>query len=299
MVSFFRKRPQEPVDPYGDRPSSMSLFWQRQKIILRRLSILGLVCLLLAGTGWLAWSSLGGHQLTDSLRVRLAALDPLRIRHIVITGRHLTDESEILEALGTDVNHSLFSFSVEAARQRIDELPFIDHSTVERHLPDTINITVEEKNPIAIWQMEGHFVLINQKGDTVSRQELTARNGSVFRKLPLVVGMGANLEANAIISLLNQFPDINSHTLALIRIGQRRWNILMQNGTTLMLPEGAEAAALARLHTYQNDYQLLDRPLRTIDMRLSDRMVIHPATPVAPTPDTDQDTPPTPPPAGD
>ncbi|MCX5615974.1 FtsQ-type POTRA domain-containing protein [Bombella sp. TMW 2.2559] len=296
-MSFFRERPQEPIDPYGDRPSSMSLFWQRQKIIMRRLSILGLVCLLLAGTGWLAWSSLGGHRLTDSLRVRLAALDPLRIRHIIITGRHLTDESEILEALGTDVNHSLFSFSVETARQRIDELTFVKYSTVERHLPDTINITIEEKNPIAIWQMDGHFVLINQKGDTVSRQELTARNSSVFRKLPLIVGMGANLEADAIISLLNQYPDINSHTLALIRIGQRRWNILMQNGTTLMLPEGAEAAALARLHSYQTNYQLLDRPLKTIDMRLSDRMVIHPAGSVSVT--ANQDATSVPPPAGD
>lgn len=289
-MSFFRKRPQEPINPYGDRPSSMSLFWQRQKILMRRFSILGLVCFLLASTGWLAWSSLGGHRLADSLRVRLDALDPLRIRHIVITGRHLTDESEIMDALGMGLNHSLFSFSVETARQRIDMLPFIEHSTVERHLPDTINITVEEKNPIAIWQMDGHFVLINQKGDTVSRQELTAHNSSVFRKLPLVVGMGANVEADTIISLLNQFPDINSHTLALIRIGQRRWNILMQNGTTLMLPEGAEAAALARLHTYQTDYQLLDRPLKTIDMRLSDRMVIHPVAPSA-----DQDASPAPP----
>ncbi|MCT6845085.1 FtsQ-type POTRA domain-containing protein [Bombella apis] len=293
MMSFFRKRPQAPVDPYGDRPSSMSLFWQRQKAILRRLSILGLVCFLMAGAGWLAWSSQGGHRLADSLRTRLSALDPLKIQHIVITGRRLTDESDIMEALGTGLNRSLFSFSVEAARQRIDELPFIEHSTVERHLPDTINITVEEKNPIAIWQMEGHFVLINQKGDTVSRQELTAKNSSVFRKLPLVVGAGANLEANAIITLLDQFPDINSHTLALIRIGQRRWNILMQNGTTLMLPEGAESAALSRLHDYQNDYQLLDRPLKTIDMRLSDRMVIHPATPQG----ADQEAPPATPPS--
>lgn len=293
MVSFFRKRPQEPFDPYGDRPSSMSLFWQRQKIFLRRLSILGVVCFLLAGAGWLAWSSQGGHRLADSLRSRLAALDPLRIQHIIITGRHLTDESEIMEALGTGLNRSLFSFSVEDARERIDALPFIDHSTVERHLPDTINITVEEKNPIAIWQMEGHFVLINQKGDTVSRQELTAHNSSVFRKLPLVVGAGANLEANTLITLLDQFPDLNSHTLALIRIGQRRWNILMQNGTTLMLPEGAEAAALSRLHDYQHDYQLLDRPLKTIDMRLPDRMVIHPAT----SPGADQEVPPVPPPS--
>ncbi len=259
---------------------------------MRRLGIMLLVLFLLAGTGWLAWTSLGAHTLTSSLRARLAALDPLQIRHITITGRHLTDESEIMEALGTNLNRSLFSFSVEDARQRIDALPFIERSTVERHLPDTVNVTVEEKNPIAIWQMDGHFVLINQKGDTVSRQELTAHNSSVFRKLPLVVGMGANTEADAIITLLNQFPDINSHTLALIRIGQRRWNILMQNGTTLMLPEGAEAAALARLHTYQTDYQLLDRPLKTIDMRLSDRMVIHPATPNA-----DQDAQPTPPPS--
>lgn len=281
MAFFFKKRPQMPLDPYEDRPSRLFLFWQRQKIILRRLSIVMLVALLLAGTGWLAWSSLGGHAFTNTLSERFAQLDPLRIRHITITGRHLTDESDVMEALGTNLDHSLFGFSVEDARKRLDKLPFIEHSTVERHLPDTVLITLEEKHPIAIWQIDGHFILINQKGDSVSQQELTAHNRSAFRKLPLVVGAGANVEAASILSLFDQYTDINSHVLAFIRIGQRRWNVLMQNGTTLLLPEGAEAAALERLHSYQTEFQLLDRPLKTIDMRLPDRMVIHPATPSA------------------
>ncbi|PHI95429.1 hypothetical protein BG621_06635 [Parasaccharibacter apium] len=286
MAFFFKKRPHMPLDPYEDRPSRLFLFWQRQKMILRRLSIVILVTVLLAGAGWLAWLSLGGHAFTNALTERFAQLDPLRIRHITITGRHLTDESDVMEALGTGLDHSLFGFSVEDARKRLDKLPFIEHSTVERHLPDTVLITLEEKHPIAIWQIDGHFILINQKGDNVSQQELTAHNRSAFRKLPLVVGAGANLEAASILGLLDHYPDINSHVLAFIRIGQRRWNILMQNGTTLLLPEGAEAAALERLHSYQTEYQLLDRPLKTIDMRLPDRMVIHPATP-----STDQDNP--------
>lgn len=276
MALSFKKKPEIATNNYGDRPSRLSLFWQRQKIILRKGCVLLLILTAIAAAGRFIWSSLPERSLTG-LRARIAALDPLQIRHIIISGRHLTDEKDVLDKLGTGINHSLLELSVEDARKRIETIPFIEHSIVERRLPDTVAITLVEKHPIAIWQVDRHFILIDQEGEKVSEQELTAQNSSVFRKLPLVVGVGANIEAGSVLTLLNQYPDINSHMLALIRIGQRRWNILMRNGTTLLLPEGAEAAALARLHDYQTNMQLLDRPLTTIDMRLPDRMVLHAA----------------------
>jgi cell division protein FtsQ len=79
-----------------------------------------------------------------------------------------------------------------------------------------------------------------------------------------------------------------------VRVGERRWNLQLKNHLTVMLPEGHEAAALARLTQLQTQQQLLDRPLLSVDMRLPDRLAVRPRTaaPAAPdvkTPENNKD----------
>lgn len=258
---------------YGDRPTRAALFWQRQKRRLQRGGA-GLVVLAVLGAG--AWGV--GYLLSDEekagLRTQLEALDPLPIKHIEIRGRELTEESDILAMLGTHTGNGLFGFSVESARKRLDTLPFVDHSTVERRLPGTVIVTLTERVPVAIWQTHGHFVLINKAGEKVSEEDISAADANVFRKMPLVVGRGANTQAADVIAILNRYPEVRKRVLALVRIGERRWNVVLRNGTQLLLPEGQEEAAAKRLTEYQDSLRLLDRPLAAIDMRLPDRMVI-------------------------
>jgi cell division protein FtsQ len=64
----------------------------------------------------------------------------------------------------------------------------------------------------------------------------------------------------------------------------------LKNNVTVMLPEGHEVAALARLADLQAQQQLLDRPLVFVDMRLPDRLAVRarpaPAPTSAPPPET-------------
>ena len=67
--------------------------------------------------------------------------------------------------------------------------------------------------------------------------------------------------------------------VAAVRVGERRWNLQLNNGADVMLPEGHEVAALDRLVQLQQDHALLDRPLVAVDMRLPDRLVLRPHPP--------------------
>ena len=64
--------------------------------------------------------------------------------------------------------------------------------------------------------------------------------------------------------------------VAAVRVGERRWNLRLNNGADVMLPEGHEVAALDRLMQLQQQHALLDRPLAAIDLRLPDRLVLRP-----------------------
>ncbi|MFT8327767.1 cell division protein FtsQ/DivIB [Gluconobacter oxydans] len=281
---FVRERFSGALPPQEDRPSRAKLFWRRQRRLVRP-AIVFLVVMGIAGAGIRLLYDAASEERFAPLRARLVEMEPLPIRHIVINGRGMTSEASIQEALGTSVGRPIFGFSVEAARQRLDELPFIDHATVERHMPDTVIITLVERTPIAVWQDRGHFMLINRAGEEVSDQGLTGKNAQAFLQLPLVVGEGANTAAASVIDALNKEPLVKSQVTALIRVGNRRWNATLKDGTTVMLPEGEEAAAFTRLAHYQQSMRLLERPVQSIDLRLPDRMVVHQPPQAAPPPD--------------
>ena len=87
------------------------------------------------------------------------------------------------------------------ARKRIETLSWVEQATVERRLPDTIVVNVEERRPFAIWQNNGKFVLIDRAGNVVAHQDVAN-----FRNLPLVVGPGAPAAAAPLIDALTARP---------------------------------------------------------------------------------------------
>ncbi|EHH68655.1 cell division protein FtsQ/DivIB [Gluconobacter morbifer] len=282
---FRRDRPLPGGMPlYEDRPSRAKLFWRRQKRLVRP-AIVFLAIMGIAGVGIRLLYDAASEERFAPLRTKLVAMEPLPIRHIIINGRVMTSEASITDALGTGIGHPIFGFSVEAARKRLDDLPFVDHATVERHMPDTVIINLIERTPVAVWQDHGHFSLINRAGEKVSDQGLTGKNAQAFLQLPLVVGDGANTAAASVIDALDKVPAVRSYVTALVRVGGRRWNMTLKDGTTVLLPEGEEAAAISRLAQYQESMKLLERPVVSIDMRLPDRMVVHQVPAAEPPPD--------------
>ncbi|WP_083510713.1 cell division protein FtsQ/DivIB [Asaia bogorensis] len=277
------RRPEAPYrgSVQQDRPARLVLFMRRHKRGLRVfLAFLFLLAVAGIAASFLRLSA--SEARFAPYRAKLVQYLPFQIKTIRVEGRNLTPEDDLMRALGTSVGKPIFGFSVSAARDRIDTLPFIDHATVERHMPDTIVIKITERSPVAVWQDHGQFILINRAGERVPDQGLEGKNGQAFIKLPLVVGEGANIAASTLVDALTANPSVKEFVVAAVRVGQRRWNLTLRDGATVLLPEGQEQAALARLAQYQGQFRLLERPVVSIDMRLPDRMVIHqPPAPVA------------------
>ncbi len=260
------------------RPSRLKLLLRRQRRLLRPAlwgvagfgAVLAVVLLVHAARPGGALTRLGDV---------LAAAANLRVQHVVVEGRSNTPEPLLNAAIGVRRGESMLAFSLESTRQRIEALSWVEHAAVERRLPGTLVINLVERRPVAIWQNQGRFVLIDRDGQTVTGEDLAA-----FGDLPLVVGAGAPAAATTLLDALAAQPSIKPRVAAAVRVGERRWNLRLKNGTDVLLPEGADAAALAKLAELQAADTLLDRPLAVVDMRLPDRLVVRPAAPAAPAP---------------
>ena len=262
-----------PRNSVNDRPPLWKLVVRRQARLLRPAAWVAFACTLaVLLIGLLHAADPGGTLATLRERVGNAtAFAGLRVRNVIIEGRANTPEPLLRAALGVSKGDPILGFSLEQARRRIETLSWIEHATVERRLPDTIVVNIQERRPFAIWQNDGKFVLIDRTGQIVANQDVAN-----FRGLPLVVGPGAPPSAATLIDALTARPALQQRVIAAVRVGERRWNLLLNSGANVMLPEGHEVAALDRLMQLQQDHDLLDRPLVAIDMRLPDRLVLRP-----------------------
>jgi cell division protein FtsQ len=271
-----RPQPRTPPRPIGaERPSRLALLWRRQRRLLRPAGFSLVAMAALIGVWSLVRTVQPGSTIA-TWRERAGHAVGLPIESIVVEGRDKTPEALLRAALGVGPGDKLLGFSLDAARARIEQLAWVQNATVERRLPGTIVVTLVERRPFAVWQAGGKFVLIDRQGQVVAEQD-PAKDATAFSTLPLVVGPGAPEAAAALLDQLATYPELRSRVVAAVRVGERRWNLRLHNGADVMLPEGAEAVALAKLMELQTSQSLLDRPLQTVDMRLGDRLTIRPA----------------------
>jgi cell division protein FtsQ len=253
-----------------DRPGRLKLLWKRQRRLVRPgLALLGLC---VAGAGlYAAVQTFSGDSFRERVGQATASLG-LRVQRVVIEGRQKTPEPLLWAALAVHEGDPILDFSIEEARARVERINWVQAATIERRLPGTILVQLQERRPFAVWQNQGRFVLIDRKGGIVTDSDVAA----FARDVPLVVGAGAPQAASALIDALAAYPDVQSRMVAAVRVGERRWNLRMNNGADVLLPEGAEAPALKKLAELQSSLALLDRPLQVVDLRLPDRLVVRP-----------------------
>jgi cell division protein FtsQ len=264
-----------------DRPSRLRL-WLRRRRGLAKPAALGLLALGAVGAVGVALylaDPAGRVQAMVDAVAEFGDSAGFEVRQITIEGRSNTPEELVRAALGIHVGDPVISFSPAEARARLETIAWVESAHVERRLPGTILVRLKERAAFAIWQNQGRFSIIDRDGKVVTSETLDA-----FGPLPLIVGAGANTEAYGLFVLLQAHGEVARRTQAMVRVGERRWNLRLHNGMDVLLPEGQEAPALNRLAEMHQRHALLDRPLVAIDMRLPDRMVLRQPPAPEPTP---------------
>ena len=191
------------------------------------------------------------------------------VDQVRVSGNKETSEIDILERLDLDGWTSLIGFDAEAARERIAGLPWVKVAAVRKVYPDELEVRVEERQPFAIWQHGSQLTIVERNGDVIA--PFAAGRHAV---LPLVIGYGAAAEAATFVDKIGQLPALASRVKGYIRVAERRWNLRLENGVTLKLPENGQDEALAEVLRLDRESGLLSRDITVVDMRLADRVVV-------------------------
>lgn len=191
------------------------------------------------------------------------------VDEVLVEGRKETEIRLILASLGVERGTPLFGFSPDAARERLLALGWVAEALVERRLPDTVYVRLRERRPAAIWQRNGSFVLVDASGAVIGGDRVAR-----YSDLRVIVGEDAPAHFAPLFATLSTRPALAKRVTAAVRISRRRWNLRLDNGISVLLPEQDVAAAWRRLAQLDEASGLLDRDIAGIDLRMSDRTAI-------------------------
>ena len=80
-------------------------------------------------------------------------------------------------------------------------------------------------------------------------------------------------EAAEIVASVSRYPQISSKVRAYQRVGSRRWDLQLENGIQVLLPENGLEAGLSRLAQLDEEKDIFNRAVERIDLRSDDRVV--------------------------
>lgn len=166
------------------------------------------------------------------LAINISKQFGFNVKNIKIEGQVNSDENYILNKVKVKYNYPILNLDLNKIRQEIEDNVWIEHVVVERILPHTLYIGVIENAPIALWQKNNKLYVIDEKQNVILPSSIEK-----FKYLPLFIGADAYLYSAELLNILKAYPIIYSDLKIVTRLGERRWNLTLNSGLTIKLPE--------------------------------------------------------------
>lgn len=194
-----------------------------------------------------------------------------RVRRVDVQGIQRMDSKPVYQIAFDQKTTAMPLVDVAGIRERLLHYGWVKDARVSRRLPDTLVIDIVERAPSALWQDRDRLTLIDSEGVVLDRVRV-----SDMPDLPLLIGPGANRQARSLRRLLDSVPTLSPQLASATWVGGRRWDLQVQSGETIALPEGETAArtALVKFAKADKSAGLLGRGLLRFDLRLPGKMVV-------------------------
>ena len=171
----------------------------------------------------------------DNSNFKISNLDSkIKLKEIHLIGRENISKELIVQKLGLNTQTSMISINLKSLNEKLQTIKWVKSSVIERRLPDTIIIKLEEYKPFALLQVNDGHIVITSDGERIIKD-----NGK-FGYLPVINGNGSEKHASKMLSILSSEPYLFHQVWAISFIGKRRWDVSLRSGIKIKLPDMAK-----------------------------------------------------------
>lgn len=207
-----------------------------------------------------------GSVYTD-LREKVKNRPEFIVNLLAIEGASPDLSEAVRTTLALPLPQSSLDLDLEAARARIATLNAVADVNVRVQSGGILQVSITEREPAFVWRDAAGLWLVDETGTRVA--EIEDRNDRA--DLPLIAGEGADKAIAEAKQILTAAGPLIPRLRGLVRIGERRWDIVLDRDQRILLPVNQPLAALDRLIALDQAQELLARDIVAIDLRLQSR----------------------------
>ncbi|MEZ5715096.1 MAG: cell division protein FtsQ/DivIB, partial [Paracoccaceae bacterium] len=178
---------------------------------------------------------------------------------------------DIREVVPVDFPISSFDLDLEMMRQDIAGLPAVKEASVRIRDGGVLQIDVVERKPVVLWRTREGLELVDAEGVSLGP---VIEGEDPRPDLPLMAGDGADRAVGEALRLIAAARPLGDRLRGLVRMGERRWDVVLDRGQRILLPETEPVQALERVIVLSGAQDMLARDLVAVDMRLKRRPTI-------------------------
>lgn len=256
-------------------PAPSRLKYRMERLMLtplfRLLLRFGLPCLLTFGIAswWLSFDD-NRMKIIDTyadLRSQVESRPEFMVNMMVVDGASDIVADGIRQILPLDFPISSFDLDLEAMREVVIALDPVKSARLYVRQGNVLQVDVVERVPVVLWRNEQGLQLLDNEGVLVGPAFLRAD----WPELPLIVGDGANKNVTEALDLVAAAEPLSARLRGLVRMGERRWDVVLDRDQRILLPETDAVQALERVIAMDQAVDMLERDLLAVDLRLPSR----------------------------
>ena len=266
--------------PVGNRPdpAPSRWAWRIQRWMLTpgiRLAVRAGVpfCITLAfGTWYLADDTRRGaiEQAVAETRASIETRPEFMVNLMAVDGAKGELATYIRKALPLDFPVSSFDLDLAAMRETVSVIPAVKTATVRIRPGGVLEIDVEQRKAVVLWRSDEGLALVDENGYYVAG----ATSRDARPDLPLIAGKGADAHVAEALDLIDAARPLGKRLRGLVRMGERRWDVVLDRDQRIMLPVENPQRALERVIALEGAQDILSRDVARVDMRLARRPTV-------------------------
>lgn len=193
-----------------------------------------------------------------------------RLTVLGITGASPQVTEDVRAALALELPLSSFDIDLEELRARAEALPSVAEADLRIQAGGYLSVAITERVPAFVWNSRNGAVLIDAQGHFVAALE----HRTLAAPLPIIAGDGADLAVDEAASLVATAASLGDRFRGLVRMGERRWDVVLTDERRILLPAQDPVAALDRALALHDVTDLLNRDIVRIDLRNPARLTV-------------------------
>jgi len=218
-----------------------------------------------AATLWLSLPENEGviDQAVIDLRTWVEERPEFTVQALSVTGASPRTDALVRDALGLDFPLSSFDFDIAERREALLMLAPVKDAGLRLRAGGVLDVVITERAPAVVWRTGSSLSLVDASGIVIA--PLATRVD--HPELPLIVGAGADRAVEDALAVYAAAGPLLGKIRGLVRVGERRWDVVFQDGPRVKLPEDGAVQALERVIVLSHNQDLLNRDIQSVDMR--------------------------------